>query len=375
MNGPSDRSAELLRANEDLPEERRRAILVEEERVRRDVLAPRGLEERRILLIGGAGYIGCEVTAHLLETGYRVRSADLLVYDNGLAVAGFLRSPRYEFRKLDLVDSLAVEGMLADVTDVVVLAGLVGDPITNAYPEQSEAINVNGMRRLLDVLDGHGLNKMIFVSTCSNYGLIAEDELADEEFELRPLSPYAKAKVEMEQHIVAKNGSIDHHATVLRFATAFGLSPRMRFDLTVSEFTREMFLGRELLVFDAETWRPYCHVRDFGHLIRRVLESPVELVDGEVFNAGGEVNNYTKQMIVDELRGRLPDAPVRFQERGSDPRNYRVSFAKVRERLGFEPTVRVPDGIDELLAALEAGLFADVDRRRSFYGNYEIAYP
>jgi nucleoside-diphosphate-sugar epimerase len=375
LKAAADRNAEALRTTKDVTGRRRGAVRAEQERVRRQVLDPRDLDERRILLLGGAGYIGCEVTAQLLDAGYRVRTVDLLIYGNGMAVTGFLRNPRYEFRRLDLVDADTLSSVLEDVTDVVLLAGLVGDPITKAYPEASEAINVTGMRRLLDRMDGHGLNKVVFISTCSNYGLIPEGSLAHEEFELRPLSPYAEAKVAIEDHLLEIEDNVDYHATVLRFATAFGLSPRMRFDLTVSEFTREMFLGRELLVFDAETWRPYCHVRDFGRLVLYVLEAPLELVDGEVFNAGDDVNNYTKQMIVDQLRLRLPDAPVRFQEHGSDPRNYRVNFAKVRERLLFESEMTVPDGIDELLAALRAGIFRDVDARRSFYGNYEIVYP
>jgi nucleoside-diphosphate-sugar epimerase len=369
------RRAELRLPDDEAAVERRGAVLAEEERVRQMILQPRDVDERCILLVGGAGYIGCELTAQLLDGGYRVRTVDLLIYDNGVAVTGFLRNPRYEFRRLDLVDADTLCSALEDVTDVVLLAGLVGDPITKAYPEASAAINVQGMRQLLDRLDGHRLNKVIFVSTCSNYGLIPDGSPADEQFELRPLSPYAEAKVAVEEHLLGIKERVDYRTVILRFATAFGLSPRMRFDLTVSEFTREMFLRRELLVFDAETWRPYCHVRDFGRLVRQVLEAPLELVDGEVFNAGDDVNNYTKQMIVDQLKLRLPDAPVLFQEHGSDPRNYRVSFAKVRERLLFESEMTVPDGIDELLTALEAGLFRDVDARRSFYGNYEIQYP
>jgi nucleoside-diphosphate-sugar epimerase len=359
----------------DGPPGRQAAVVAEAQRVRREILEPRNLDERRILLIGGAGYVGSEISAQLLDAGYNVRTIDLLVYDNGVAVLGFLRNPRYEFRRVDLVDTESIVSMLDGVTDVVVLAGLVGDPITKAYPAASETINLTGTRRLLDALDGHGLNKLLFISTCSNYGLIPDGALADEGFELKPLSLYARAKVEIEDHLRERKESVDYHFTILRFATAFGLSPRMRFDLTVNEFTREMFLRRELLVFDADTWRPYCHVHDFGVLIRRVLEAPLELVDGEVFNAGGEVNNYTKQMIVDDLKLRLPDAPVRFQEHGSDPRNYRVSFARVRDRLAFEPEITVPNGIDELLDTLEAGLFEDVDARHSFYGNFELHYP
>jgi nucleoside-diphosphate-sugar epimerase len=255
------------------------------------------------------------------------------------------------------------------------LAGLVGDPITKSYPDASDRINLEGMKGLVDQLAGRGLDRVIFVSTCSNYGLIPEGQVADETFEVHPLSRYATAKVALEEHILECAPRVDYRPVILRFATAFGLSPRMRFDLTVSEFCRELYLGRELVVYDAATWRPYCHIRDFAEVMRRVLEAPPELVSGEVFNAGGDANNATKAMIVDEVRKLLPEGRVTFQEHGSDPRNYRVSFAKVRERLGFEPSVSIADGVAELLGALRQGVFDEVDANRNFYGNYEIEYP
>jgi nucleoside-diphosphate-sugar epimerase len=162
---------------------------------------------------------------------------------------------------------------------------------------------------------------------------------------------------------------------VLRFATAFGLSPRMRFDLTISQFVREVCQGNELLVYDPDTWRPYCHVQDFADVAGRVLAAPAEDVFFEVFNAGGDVNNFTKRMIVDEIVKRLPDARIRYQEQGSDPRNYRVDFAKISSRLGFTPRNTVQSGIEELIEAFDRHLFDRVDGRRNFHGNYEIAYP
>ena len=179
----------------------------------------------------------------------------------------------------------------------------------------------------------------------------------------------------MEQELLSLQGKVDFHPIVLRFATAFGLSPRMRFDLTVSQFTRDMALGRDMLVYDAHTWRPYCHVKDFGEVIRRVLEAPESDVAFEVFNAGGDANNFTKQMIVDAILEALPDSHVEYQEHGEDPRNYRVNFSKIRDRLGFEPKYAVSEGIAELIDALKQGQFADVDVNPNFYGNYEIDYP
>ena len=125
-----------------------------------------------------------------------------------------------------------------------------------------------------------------------------------------------------EEHIFSLKGMVDYSPTILRFATAFGLSPRMRFDLTVSEFTREMATGKELLVFDAHTWRPYCHVRDFVRLIQKVLEAPNELVANQVFNAGGDVNNFTKKMIVDERMNQTDQVMVDVNQTKNHSMNY-----------------------------------------------------
>jgi len=331
--------------------------------------------ERTVLVVGGAGYIGSVLTPRLLEANYRVRTLDRLLYDNGETVLPWMGHPNYEFTWGDFADQAILSAALEGATDVVFLAGLVGDPITKTYPSESEAINDRGYLDGLPLLKDRGLNRVIFVSTCSNYGLIEGNELADEEFELNPLSLYAKAKVRIERELLSRKGDVDYIGTVLRFATAFGLSPRMRFDLTISEFVREVWSGRELLVYDPDTWRPYCHVRDFATVIKNVLEAPAEDVSFEVFNAGGDANNYTKRMIVHEIEKRIPDAAIRYQEHGADPRNYRVDFGKIRERLNFEPAHTVVDGIEELVTALDAKLFVNAQARRNFHGNYEISYP
>ncbi len=342
--------------------------LVFREEVRRlDVARRRGEPQRReVLLAGGAGYIGLVVTAALLAADYAVRSADALLYDTGDAAAGYNRDPRFTFMHADF-RTADMAALLDGVTDVVILASLVGDPISRRYPLQTRQINVDATLRLLDALQGRPLNKVIFVSTCSNYGACPDDRPVTEDAELRPLSPYAESKVEVERHLLSGAWSFDF--TILRFATAFGLSPRMRFDLTVNEFTRELFLDRQLLVYDPDTWRPYCHVRDFGRAIRRVLEFPRERVSGQVFNTGGDENNHTKASLLQVIQEQLPGRRVRHVAGGTDRRNYRADFSKIRDRLAFVPSVTVPQGVAEILAALHEGAFAEVDRRPNFYGN------
>jgi nucleoside-diphosphate-sugar epimerase len=327
---------------------------------------------RRVLLIGGAGYIGMPLAQRLLKSGYFVRILDRLIYQNGSSLLGQASEPAYEFVYGDMGDGVALDGALDCVTDVVVLAGLVGDPVTKKFPLQAQAINEQALGHCIDQLNGRGLGRVVFISTCSNYGMIAEGELAHEGFTLTPLSLYAKAKVAAETYLLSLRGQVDYHAMVLRFATAFGLAPRMRFDLTVNEFVRELFLGSELVVYDADTWRPYCHVRDFARLILRVLECPPEAVSFQVFNAGGDANNLTKRQIVKLVLKHVPNGRVMYRDNSLDRRNYRVDFRKVRQTLQFEPEFDVDYGVREIIAALRSHLLDDVDTRFNFYGNYEL---
>jgi nucleoside-diphosphate-sugar epimerase len=321
--------------------------------------------DRGVLLVGGAGYVGSVLTSCLLENGYSVTCLDRMIYRHYHTVWPFLGCEGYRFIRGDMGNPADLGRGLEGVRHVVILAGLVGDPITRKYQRESEAINVGGIRTLLDGLEGKNLEHVVFVSTCSNYGLTPGNVEATEDYELTPLSLYAKDKVESEQWLLGLKGSVDYSATVLRFATAFGFSPWMRFDLTVSEFTRELYLGHELLVFDAHTWRPYCHVKDLSEAIRCVLEAQHDRVHFEVFNVGGEANSFTKQAIVNEILCQVPEGKVKYQEHGSDPRNYRVSFEKIREQLGFSIQYSVGRGVEELLGALREGLFDNVESQRS----------
>ena len=329
---------------------------------------------RRVLLIGGAGYIGPVIATELLNHGYQVRCLDLLLYKNGMSLISLIKNSRFEFVHGDILDDDLLQRSLDGVTDVVILAGLVGDPVTKKYPEESRIINDLGIAKAIESLRNRNLGRVVFVSTCSNYGFVEGDAKADEEFELKPLSLYAKSKVNAEKLIMNQRNSVSYSATVLRFATAFGIAPRMRFDLTVNEFVKDLYTKGEILVYDPDTWRPYCHVNDFGRLIRIVLEAPQNKVHFQVFNAGGDVNNYTKRMLVDNIVEFLPSANIRYQEHGSDPRNYKVSFDKVKDLLNFEPEYSVELGVKELLFALENGLFANADSLVDFHGNYEFQY-
>jgi nucleoside-diphosphate-sugar epimerase len=326
-----------------------------------------------VLVVGGAGYIGSVLTRSLLDSGREVRVLDSLLYANGDSLASLSGREGFSLLEGDIRSPDDVRSALEGAQSVVLLASLVGDPVCKLHPDLARETNLGGARNVLEASAAAGVERLVFASTCSNYGLRTDDEPADEEQELRPLSLYAETKVEMEGEVIAASSASDLVTTVLRVATAFGLSPRMRFDLTVSEFTRELALGRELEVYDPDTWRPYCHVTDISTAIQAVLAAPADDVRGEVFNVGGEENNQTKRMIVEAALAALGgDGKVAWTEGGTDARNYKVSFAKIRERLGYEPKRTVADGIEELIAAIRSGDYDDVDSRPLYHHNFEL---
>lgn len=328
----------------------------------------------KILLIGGGGYIGSVLTGYLLENGYYVRNLDLLLYDNGPCMISYLNNPFFDFIHGDMGNPVILEKALAKVDHVVLLAGLVGDPITKKYPEESRIINDCSVRTVVDICVRKKIKRLVFISTCSNYGLIKDNELATEGYPLRPLSIYAKSKVNAETYIMSLKDKVDIHPTILRFATAFGISPRMRFDLTVNDFTHSMYFGEQFDVYDVNTWRPYCHVKDFSRLIKTVLETAEEKVSFEIFNAGSDSNNYTKQMIIDEIANILNCGSINYLENGVDPRNYRVDFSKVKLQLGFNSTMTVADGMQELIDTFNKRIFTKSCKKNNLYGNYQIDY-
>jgi nucleoside-diphosphate-sugar epimerase len=333
-------------------------------------------KQRSVLVVGGAGYIGSVLTRELLAVGHRVSVLDSLLYGNGGSLAAVAEHKGFSFVHGDVRSPKDIRSALGGITDVILLAALVGDPVCKRNPHLARETNLGGARNVLEACDESTVERLVFASTCSNYGLRKDDTPAGEADELNPLSLYASTKVEIEREVLERAETSSFAPTVLRISTAFGVSPRMRFDLTVSEFTRELALGRELEVYDADTWRPYCHVADISRAIVAVLEAPTEAVAGEVFNVGGDDGNHTKRSIVQATLAALGgEAQVIWSKGGADPRNYHVSFAKIRERLGFVPERTVAGSIERLIEMVRAGIFADVESRPLYYGNLEFSAP
>ena len=326
----------------------------------------------KVLLIGGAGYIGTVVTDLFLKK-YQVTCLDNFIFNNKYAVNSFKNFKNYKLVKGDLRNKKICEKLTQNHDVIIILGGLVGDPITKKYPTESKIINLDGIKELIFLCEKKNDGKLIFVSTCSNYGLSETEDLLDENSALKPLSLYAKQKVEIENYILNLKSKIRISPTILRFSTAFGLSPRMRFDLTINQFTKSIYQKESLLVFDAETWRPYCHVNDFALALEKVIESDKKLTDFEVFNVGGEKNNYTKKQITELILKQLPHSnKVSFTNKKFDPRNYRVNFSKIENKLNFKIKFGVEEGIEEMIKFFEKNKIKMKDFNSKLYGNYSI---
>ncbi len=332
-----------------------------------------GLPNGKLVLVtGGAGYIGSVLVRALLKEGWKVLCLDNLRF-GGHALLGVWGHPNFTFLRLDLTNFAQVDRLMDGIQcyGVIHLAAIVGDPACSREPELARSTNLDASAHLLHRSIQAGVSRFVFASTCSNYGRMADPSAyVDEDSELAPISLYAECKVEFEKALLASAGPESFAPTALRFATAYGISPRMRFDLTVNEFTRELARGRELVVYGEQFWRPYCHVADLSRAIKLVLGAQREKVAHRVFNVGGNEENYTKQMLIEHLTRHVPGGRVRYVSRQEDPRDYRVKFDRIRRQLGFRITRTVPQGMKEILDALRLGIIDDPDEAR--YSNLPL---
>ncbi len=314
---------------------------------------------KKVLVTGAAGYIGSVLVRRLLETGHLVRGYDALFF-GGEALLGIYNHPHFEFVHADIRDEKEIREALDGVMDVVHLAAIVGDPACAKQPDLAREINWEASKRFFDICNNETkIEHFVFASTCSNYGKMVGDGYVNEQSELRPVSLYAELKVRFERYILGASAREDFVPTALRFSTVYGLSPRMRFDLTVNEFIRDVTLGRELQIFGEQFWRPYCHVQDLAESCLLVMNSPAVYVRNNVFNVGDTSENYQKKTIAANIQKIVPNASVSYVHRSEDPRDYKVDFSKIKNELGFRISKRVPDGLAEIHDVISKGLISD----------------
>ncbi len=296
----------------------------------------------KILITGGAGYLGSRVTAHLLRVGHRVTVFDKLVY-GAEALLPFYGDGHFKLTRGDVRDVDQVAAALTDIDTIVHFAAVVGEPACAVDSEQSWSINVDGTKTVIAAAQAAKVARLIFVSTCSNYGVAKPGELATEESVLNPLSDYARAKVECERFILA--AAPPPASTVLRFGTICGLSGRMRFDLLVSEMAKKCAQGEKIDIFSPDAWRPFLHIADAARAIEHIINSSPNATTRRVFNVVGE--NYQKRNLVELAKRHFPEIEIVVTDKNPDLRDYRVDGTRITNELGFKPIYSVEDAFCE----------------------------
>jgi nucleoside-diphosphate-sugar epimerase len=314
---------------------------------------------KKVLVTGGAGYIGSVLVRQLLSKGFEVRAFDSLKF-GGEALYDVSQNPKFELVKGDIRDKEAVKKAMEGIYAVAHLAAIVGDPACKKFADEAREVNGQASKDVFEIAEAAGVKRFVFASTCSNYGKMADpNSFVVETSELRPVSLYAELKVAYEKWLLGDKKDAKLCATALRFSTVYGFSPRIRFDLTVNEFTRNVFLTGEQEIWGPEFNRPYCHVDDLARAVVLVIQSPVAKVKAQVFNVGRTDENYTKRNLMEEIAKVIPNTKAIYVDAADDPRDYRVNSDKIKDQLGFTITKKVPDGIKEIYKMLLSGIIED----------------
>ncbi|MBI2515845.1 MAG: NAD-dependent epimerase/dehydratase family protein [Opitutae bacterium] len=310
---------------------------------------PRSLQ--RVLVVGGAGYIGSALIPKLLVEGYYVRVFDRMIYGEE-AIADYLQHPRVEIVRADFRQVDAVVRAMQDVDSVVHLGAIVGDPACALNEQLTIDINLMATRMVAEVAKGLGIQRFIFASTCSVYG--ASNELLDEHSQLNPVSLYAKTKIACER-VLLKMADEQFHPVILRFSTIYGLSGRTRFDLVINLLTAKAHFDGEITVSGGDQWRPFVHVDDAALSVVHALHAPLHLASAQIFNVGGNAENYTIGRAAELIHQVVPTAVIKEIPFDGDRRNYKVRFDKAARDLRFQPMWRLEQGIIQVSDAIRSG--------------------
>lgn len=325
-------------------------------------------EVPKVLVTGGAGYIGSALLTKLLKNGYQVRLLDQMFFGTS-PIASVLNHPNLEVVRGDFRQVDKVVQSMRDVDSVVHLGAIVGDPACALDEDLTIETNLMATRNIAEIAKGSGVGRFLFASTCSVYGANEGDELLHEGSPLNPVSLYAITKLAAENVLMSMADS-RFSPTCLRFSTIYGLSGRTRFDLVVNLLTAKALLNGQITIQGGDQWRPFLHVDDAALSVLKALEAPLEKVHREIFNVGSDEQNRTIQQIGEMIQERVPAASLVNMSSGGDKRNYKAHFKKIREVLGFTPQWTIEQGIEQVAYLINSGKVSDY--QASQYSNVKF---
>lgn len=327
------------------------------------------LDTSPVLVTGGGGYIGTQVVEKLLKENKRVRVFDKFLYSKGV-FSDFFQNKNLELIEGDISDLYALTLALRNTQAVIHLAGIVGDPASSLDEKFTRHVNIISTRMLKEMVKAFRIPKFIFASSCSVYG--SSEKIVHENSPLNPQSLYAKTKIDAEQELLHDTFD-EFHPTILRFATVFGHSKKPRFDLVANLFVALAMNNQVITVTNGKTWRPFVHVDDVANSIITVLKTPQEKVSRQIFNVGDDSLNYK----IEDL-AKLVKNIVRHEKRVSivlkkthqDPRNYKVSFKKIKNDLRFQTETTMEEGLLEIVNHFKKGTYGR-NYTDPYYSNLE----
>ena len=295
----------------------------------------------KIFITGGAGYIGTSLIPLLLSKKYEVTVYDSLIFDNGDNLLPYIQEDNFKFIYGDIRDKNLLSESIKGHDVVIHLAALVGFPICRKLGDkEAYSVNTEGTKTVIDCMSDN--QYLLFGSTGSNYGEVVG--VCTEETPLNPLTAYGVTKTEAEKLVMERKNS-----TAFRFATAFGVSPRLRLDLLVNDLTFRAKTEGYAVVYESHFMRTFIHVKDISRVFCFAIENK-EVMSGEVYNVGSNSMNYSKKEVCEIIREILPNTYFNYADVDGDPdkRNYVVSYEKLN-KIGFDTTISLKDGIKELV--------------------------
>ncbi len=316
---------------------------------------------KKILLTGGAGYLGSVLCRKLLNQGYKIRILDNLTYgDKG--IRELYKNKNFEFLKGDVRNISEVIEALKGVDAVIHLAAIVGDPACQIDPKDTIEINYLSTKAIAEACRFNQINKLLFASTCSVYGAnkSPKDRLRENSF-LNPVSLYAETKLKSEEGILDLADE-NFSPTIFRFATLYGVSPLMRFDLVINLLTAKALVNKKITIFGGKQWRPNLDVSDAAEACLRWVEFPIEKSGGEIFNVGENSQNYRILEVGQAVKKIIPDAKIEVQREKNDIRDYNVSFDKIAKVLDFKAQKTMEESILEMKKLFKVKKIEDFNR-------------
>lgn len=321
-----------------------------------------------VLIVGGAGYIGSVLTEKFIKKNYKVKVVDKMLYEKN-SLKKFKKNKNFSLIKKDICDPEVQINSLKDIDAVIFLAEIVGDPSCAAKPEDALKTNFLALSSMANLCSYMNISRFVYTSSCSVYGAHqGQKTLLDEKSPLNPVSHYARMKIMSEKALLSQSNFF-FSPTILRLATVYGPSFRNRFDLVVNIFAKDAFFKKKISVNGGEQWRPNIHVEDVGDAIIKIIESPLEKVEKQIFNLSNYKENFMIKQLAEKVKKVFKNCDIKITRKKSDNRDYKVSSRKIEKVLNFKATKSVEFALRNFSNLFKSKKIKNINLKK--YNNYE----